>query len=523
MHSYPDYGKFIHVSRYARWLDEEKRRETWEETVERYFSFLSSHLKDNHQYELKEDLREELKQAVLNLDIMPSMRALMTSGKALERDNVCGYNCSYLPVDSLRSFDEALYILMCGVGVGYSVERQFVSQLPIVNEHFERSETTIVVQDSKAGWARALRELLSMLYSGQIPRWDLSKLRPAGARLKTFGGRSSGPEPLNQLFEFCVRTISKASGRKLSSIECHDIMCKIGEVVVVGGVRRSALISLSNLTDERMRLAKSGQWWEENPQRALANNSVCYTEKPDVEIFMKEFLALVQSKSGERGIFNRDGIKKMMPKVAPRRNPEEHWGTNPCSEIILKPYQCCNLSECVIRAEDNLEDLLRKVRLATILGTFQSTLTNFKYLRKIWKDTCEEERLLGVSLTGILDNWMMAGEFRYMGQTSLEAILKQLKEKAIETNETFAREIGINQSVAITAVKPSGTVSQLVDSASGIHPRYSKYYIRTVRGDIKDPLSLFLIDQGVPCEPDTMKPHDTVVFSFPMNTMNNSY
>lgn len=329
MHSYPDYGKFIHVSRYARWLDEEKRRETWEETVERYFSFLSSHLKDNHQYELKEDLREELKQAVLNLDIMPSMRALMTSGKALERDNVCGYNCSYLPIESLRSFDEALYVLMCGVGVGYSVERQFVSQLPIINEHFEHSETTIVVQDSKAGWARALRELLSMLYSGQIPKWDLSKLRPAGARLKTFGGRSSGPEPLNQLFEFCVRTISKASGRKLSSIECHDIMCKIGEVVVVGGVRRSALISLSNLTDERMRLAKSGQWWEENPQRALANNSVCYTEKPDVEIFMKEFLALVQSKSGERGIFNRDGIKKIMPKVAVRRNPEEHWGTNP--------------------------------------------------------------------------------------------------------------------------------------------------------------------------------------------------
>jgi len=524
-HSYPDYGRFIHTSRYARWIEEEGRRETWEETVSRYFSFLEKHLKENNGYTLSIELRKELESAVVNLEVMPSMRSLMTAGPALERDNICGYNCSYVPVDSPRAFDETLYVLMCGTGVGFSVERQFVSKLPIVNEHFEKSETIISVADSKAGWARGLRELLSLLYSGQIPNWDLSRLRPAGARLKTFGGRSSGPEPLDQLFRFTVGLFQKAAGRRLTSIECHDLMCKIGEVVVVGGVRRSALISLSNLTDERMRQAKSGQWWEDNPQRSLANNSVCYTEKPDVEIFMQEFLSLVRSKSGERGIFNRDGAKKFLEKNVPRRDTNHEFGTNPCSEIILRPYQFCNLTEVVVRPKDTYDDLYRKVRIASIIGTLQSTLTNFKYLRKIWKDNTEEERLLGVSLTGVMDHEVLSGNSKGFSMdcngpvtVSLEVALSDLRELSIETNKQYAKEIGINQSAATNCQKPSGTVSQLVDSASGIHPRYADYYIRTVRGDIKDPLSQFLVDQGVPSEPDVMKPNDTVVFSFPMKS-----
>ena len=508
-----DYQSFIHVSRYARWIEEENRRETWEETVGRYFDYLEKHTKDNHNFSLSVEKRKELQSAVLNLEIMPSMRALMTAGVALERCHVAAYNCSYLPVDSVRSFDECLYILMCGTGVGFSVERKYTKQLPVINESLEESETTIVVGDSKAGWAKGYKELIHLLYSGQIPSWDLSKLRPAGARLKTFGGRSSGPDPLDDLFRFTVGIFKGATGRQLKSIECHDLMCKIGSVVVVGGVRRSALISLSDLQDQEMALAKSGEWWSNEGQRALANNSVCYKEKPPIGIFMKEWLTLYNSKSGERGIYNRQSaIQKASENN--RRKTEYDFGTNPCSEIILRPYQFCNLTEVVVRAEDTIETLERKVELATILGTIQSTLTDLKYLRKIWKDNTEEERLLGVSLTGIMDcellNSSTAGY--------LPDLLTDLKKVAVSTNLGLSSKLGIPQSTAITCVKPSGTVSQLVDSASGIHARHSPYYIRTVRGDKKDPLTRFMESVGVPVEDDVMQPDSTVVFSFPVKS-----
>jgi ribonucleoside-diphosphate reductase alpha chain len=502
-----DYQKFIHKSRYARWKSEDSRRETWEETVSRYFNFMSDHLEDNFDYILPPEIRERLENRVLNLDIMPSMRALMTAGVALERCNVAGYNCSYLPVDNARSFDECLYILMCGTGVGFSVESKYTSQLPVVSEALQESDTVVVVSDSKEGWAKGYKELISLLYSGQIPKWDLSRLRPAGARLKTFGGRSSGPDPLDDLFRFTVDIFKKSAGRRLKTLECHDIMCKIGSVVVVGGVRRSALISLSDLEDQEMALAKSGDWWTDEGQRALANNSVCYQETPPIGIFMREWLNLYNSKSGERGIFSRDASVRQADKNG-RRNSEYEFGTNPCSEIILRPYQFCNLTEVVVRADDDMERLGHKVEDATILGTIQSTLTDFKYLRKIWKNNTEEERLLGVSLTGILDNPKLGDADD----------LKRLREIAVDTNLGLSSRLGIPQSTAITCVKPSGTVSQLVDSASGIHARHSAYYIRTVRGDKKDPLSLFLIDQGVPCEDDLMQPDNTVVFSFPMKS-----
>jgi ribonucleoside-diphosphate reductase alpha chain len=512
-HNLPtDYQRFIHVSRYARWDESLGRRETWEETVDRYFDFVTASLAANNNYKISSELKNELRIAVLNLEIMPSMRALMTAGPALERDNIAGYNCSYVPINHVRSFDEILYILMCGTGVGFSVERQFVTELPAVNEHFEKSDTTIIVNDSKAGWARALRELIAMLYAGHVPSWDVSKVRPAGARLKTFGGRASGPGPLEDLFHFAIRMFQNAAGRKLTSIECHDLVCKIADIVVVGGVRRSALISLSNLTDDRMRNAKSGAWWEDDVQRALANNSVCYTEKPEMSSFMEEWLSLYQSKSGERGIFNRDSAKKHVARNG-RRDVDWDFGTNPCSEIILRPYQFCNLTEVVVRAEDTPKDIERKIRLATILGTFQATMTDFKYLRKIWKDNTEEERLLGVSLTGILDNKFMA----YRSE-SLNDALVGFREAAVKTNAEFAKKLGINQSASITCIKPSGTVSQLVDSASGIHARHAEYYIRRVRGDKKDPLTQFLIDSGIPCEDDVTNSENIAVFSFPMKS-----
>jgi ribonucleoside-diphosphate reductase alpha chain len=456
-----------------------------------------------------------IRDAILGLEIMPSMRALMTAGPALERDNTAGYNCSYLPVDDPKSFDEAMFILLCGTGVGFSVERQFVNKLPEVPELYE-SDTVVVVKDSKEGWAKALRQVIALLYSGEIPKWDVSKVRPAGARLKTFGGRASGPAPLIDLFNFVVAKFKEAQNRKLSSIECHDIMCKIGEVVVVGGVRRSAMISLSNLSDDRMRHAKSGAWWENNPQRALANNSTSYTEKPDAVSFMREWMALVESGSGERGIFNRQASKKQAAKNG-RRDADQEFGTNPCSEIILRPYQFCNLTEVVIRSTDTIEDLERKVKLATILGTIQSTYTHFPYLRKKWKDNTEEERLLGVSLTGIMDNPLMT-----LQNAGLEKTLEHLRGIAVDTNREWAERLGIPVSAAITCVKPSGTVSQLVDSASGIHARHSHYYIRTVRGDNKDPLTQFMIEQGIPNEPDVMKPDATTVFSFPMKAPDNA-
>jgi len=503
-----DYQAFIHTSRYARWLDDEGRRESWSETVGRYINNLVAGKVDDK-------TSKDIEEAILNLEVMPSMRAMMTAGPALERDNTAGYNCSYLPVDDPKSFDEAMFILLCGTGVGFSVERQFVSKLPEVPQLFD-SDTTIVVKDSKEGWAKALRQVIALLYSGEIPKWDVSKVRPAGARLKTFGGRASGPAPLVDLFNFVVAKFKDAQGRKLSSIEAHDIMCKIGEVVVVGGVRRSAMISLSNLSDDRMRHAKSGDWWTNNPQRALANNSVSYTEKPDSLSFMREWMALVESGSGERGIFNRQASKKQAAKNG-RRETEWEFGTNPCSEIILRPYQFCNLTECVVRATDTVEDLERKVRLATILGTIQSTYTKFPYLRKVWQKNTEEERLLGVSLTGIMDNPLTT-----TANQGLEKTLEHLKNVAISTNAEWAERLGIPVAAAITCVKPSGTVSQLVDSASGIHARHSPYYIRTVRGDNKDPLTQFMKDQGIPNEPDVFKPDQTTVFSFPMKSPDNA-
>ena len=511
-----DYQNFIALSRYARWKEDEQRRETWSETVSRYFDYITKHLVTKHDYQLSDSLRGELEQAVLNQDIMPSMRALMTAGPALDRCHVGGYNCSYVPVDNPRAFDETMYILMCGTGVGFSVERHHVEKLPIVNEDMHSTDTVIKVGDSRPGWAKSLRELISLLYAGQVPQWDTSEVRPAGARLKTFGGRASGPAPLEELFEFIVDIFKTAAGRRLYPIECHDIMCKIGEVVVVGGVRRSALISLSNLNDDQMRHAKAGQWWENEGQRALANNSVAYKEKPQMGTFMREWLSLYESKSGERGIFNRQSAKKQAAKNG-RRDIEHDFGCNPCSEIILRPYQFCNLSEVVVRASDTQQTLTEKVRLATILGTFQSTLTNFKYLRSIWKKNTEEERLLGVSLTGIMDNALMAGKSAHLGM-NIGATLEALKDVAVDTNCLLSAELGISQSAAITCVKPSGTVSQLVDSASGIHARHNPYYVRTVRGDNKDPITQFLISEGIPAEPDVMKPDSTTVFSFPMKS-----
>ena len=498
-----DYQTFIATSRYARWLEEENRRETWGETVGRYISFLKKSTD-----KVEPEVWEELEEAILNLQVMPSMRALMTAGVAAERDNTCIYNCSYLPVDHIRAFDEAMFILLCGTGVGFSVERQSISKLPDIPAELNKSNDVIFVEDSKEGWAKALHKLLSHLYTGDIPKWDVSSVRPAGARLKTFGGRASGAQPLVDLFNFVVEKFKGAAGRKLNSIECHDIMCKIGEVVVVGGVRRSAMISLSNLSDGRMAKAKSGSWWENEGQRALANNSVAYTDKPDMEGFMREWLSLVESKSGERGIFSRVAADKHVAMNG-RRETGHEWGTNPCSEIILRPYQFCNLTEVVVRASDDKESLKKKVRLATILGTIQSTFTHMPYLRKIWKKNTEQERLLGVSLTGIMDNMVLSKTL------DSKTWLKEMKELAIDTNIYYSAILKIPQSAAITCVKPSGTVSQLVDSASGIHARHSDYYIRTVRGDNKDPLTMFLKDSGIPAEPCVMKPDSTTVFSFP--------
>ena len=513
-----DYQSFIHTSRYARWLEDEGRRESWDETVSRYVdNIVWPVINDDNPHTAQEikihllALNEEIEQAILGLEVMPSMRAMMTAGPAATRDNTCMYNCSYLPVDDPKSFDEAMFILLCGTGVGFSVERQFVSKLPEVPELFD-SETTIVVKDSKEGWAKAFRQLLALLWAGEIPQWDIGLVRPAGSRLKTFGGRASGPAPLVELFNFAIKTFKNAQGRKLSSIECHDLMCFIGQIVVVGGVRRSAMISLSNLSDDRMRHAKSGQWWETAPWRRLANNSVGYTEKPDMETFMREWQALVESKSGERGVFNRQASKVQAAKNG-RRDPDYEFGTNPCSEIILRPYQFCNLTEVVVRATDSIESLEGKVRIATILGTIQSAYTKFPYLRKVWSKNTEEERLLGVSLTGIMDNPLMTHE-----NMGLEKTLAHLRSVAISTNAEWADRLGIPVSAAITCVKPSGTVSQLVDSASGIHARHSPYYIRTVRGDNKDPLTQLMKDQGIPNEPCVMKGDTTTVFSFPQKS-----
>ncbi len=505
-----EYQSFIHMSRYSRWLEDKGRRESWSETVSRLISFFKQHIDNEYNSIIKNKEWDELEEAILSLQVMPSMRALMTSGDALDRENVAGYNCSYIPIDSPRAFDEVLYILMNGTGVGFSVERQYADKLPTVPDvEFEHTEDVVSVVDSKEGWAKAFRDLVSYLYTGRVPKINVSKVRPAGARLKTFGGRASGPQPLVDLFDFTILKFKGARGRKLSSMECHDIVCKTGEVVVVGGVRRSALISLSNLSDQRIRGAKMGEWWNENPQRALANNSVAYTEKPDVGIFMKEWLSLYESKSGERGMFNRASAQAKAAENG-RRDASWDFGTNPCSEIILRPNQFCNLTEVVCRSTDTMTTLTKKVKLATILGTIQSTFTNFGYLRKRWQNNTEEERLLGVSLTGIMD----CIELNTID--GLAPRLEVLKKHAVETNKVLSKKLGIPQSTAITCVKPSGTVSQLVDSASGIHARHNPYYIRTVRGDNKDPLTEFMKVSGIPNEPDYLKPEHQTVFSFPM-------
>ena len=511
-----DYQKYIHKSRYARWLETENRRENWEETVKRYFDFFEKHLKEKFDWKMKE--RKELESAVLNMEIMPSMRALMTAGPALERDNIAGYNCAAVTVNRIRAFDEAMYVLMNGTGMGFSVERREVEKLPEVPEELYPSDTTIHVTDSKLGWSKSFKELISLLYAGHIPKWDTSKIRPKGERLKTFGGRASGPDPLESLFRFTAETFRIARGRKLSSIECHDIMCKIAEIVVVGGVRRSALISLSNLTDERMRKAKSGQWWMETPHRALANNSVVYTEPPDVNIFLKEWLSLIESKSGERGIANRNALKKQVKRLGDRRDPDHDFLLNPCAEIILRDREFCNLSEIIVREHDTEKTIKEKVRLATILGTFQATLIDFKYISSEWAKNCKEEALLGVSMTGIMDN-----PLTYENKNGkLDDMLGELNKYSVKINSEYAKAIGINPAAAVTCVKPSGTVSQLVDASSGIHTRHSPYYIRTVRCDKKDPISQFMKDQGVPCEDDVTKPDNTYVFSFPIKSPSHS-
>lgn len=509
------YESFIHKSRYARWREEDKRRETWEETVSRYITFFYQRCYDNEEIDLT--IFDELSDAIENPEVVPSMRNLMTAGKALDRDNAAGYNCAYAPIDHPRAFDEMMYILMCGTGVGFSVERQYVSKLPEVAEDFYETDTVITVRDSKIGWAASFRGLISLLYSGQVPRWDTSKVRQSGEILKTFGGRASGPEPLENLFRFTITLFRGAAGRRLNSLECHDLCCKIAETIVVGGVRRSALISLSNLSDDRMRRCKMGEWQNEHSFRSYANNSVCYNEKPDFDAFLSEWVALYKSRAGERGIISRPALKKQVARNG-RRDENYEFGTNPCSEIILRPNQFCNLSEVIIRPNDTLKELKRKVRLATILGTLQATLTDFRYLRKCWKTTTEEERLLGVSLTGIMDHTVLGNS--YGGDLdgkfqSTPLWLDRLKEVAIETNAEWADKLGIPRAAAITCVKPSGTVSQLVNSSSGIHPRFAQYYIRRVRNDIKDPISQFLIDQGIPYEVDNTNPN-VYVFSFPM-------
>ena len=512
------YQQYIHLSRYSRWDYDKNRRETWKETVDRYFDFFRKHLEENCNYTVDRGLETRLKKSVLNLDIMPSMRCLMTAGKALEKENVAGYNCAYIPIDSPRSFDEILYVLMNGTGVGFSVEQKYTNLLPAIPNKLYQTDTVIVVRDSKLGWAKSFRELISLLYNGLIPKWDMSGVREAGAPLKTFGGRASGPEPLDSLFNFTVSKFKGAKGTKLTPIECHDIVCKTAQVVVVGGVRRSALLSLSDIGDEQMRTCKSGEWWHTEPQRALANNSANYHANPDVGTFMKEWQALYNSKSGERGIFSSANAMKHIEKLEDRRETIEDFGTNPCSEIILRPREFCNLTEAVVRPDDTKNSLRRKIVHATILGTWQSTLTNFRYLSNKWKTNCEEERLLGVSLTGIMDCPLTNGS----SGENLPSLLTHLKEVAVSTNKVHAEQIGINPSASVTCVKPSGTVSQLVDSASGIHTRHSPFYIRTIRTDVKDPLCNLLVDSGVPHEPDVTNPSNVMVFSFPMRSPKSS-
>jgi len=505
-----DYQSFIHQSRYSKFMDTLNRRETFNETVDRYIAnVVSPVLMKSLDFFQARDVQNEIREAILNLEVMPSMRCMMSAGPGLDRSNVAGFNCSYTAVDHPRVFDEVLYILMCGTGVGFSVERKNVEQLPTLPEKMTPIDMTIVVEDSKEGWADAYRQLIEELYQGNVPKWDVSKVRAAGERLMTFGGRASGPDPLVDLFRHTIDTFTLAENSKLTPLEVHSIMCKIGEVVVVGGVRRSAMISLSDLDDPELRLAKSGEWWNDNPHFALANNSVAYEDTPERELFDEEWASLVASGSGERGIFNRAAVISKVQREG--RREVSDFGTNPCSEITLKSAQFCNLTSVVARANDTVGSLARKVRIASILGTIQATLTKFPYLRPIWQENTEAEALLGVSITGILDCRLLTHE-----NAGLDETLKGLRRIAVDTNATYAGYMGINKSAAVTCVKPEGTSSQLNDSSSGIHARHSAYYTRTVRADTKDPITEFMIDQGIPHEPCVMKPDTTVVFSFPV-------
>lgn len=506
------YQQFIHAAHYAKWVEEKQRRETWEETVDRYMVYMRNHLQKNLGMKLENEIMQEISYSILSLNVLPSMRALWSAGVALERENAAGFNCAFLAINRPQAFDEAFYLLMAGCGIGFSVERQFIKDLPIVAEEFCPTDTQIIVDDSREGWASSLRELISLLYSGRIPRWDLSRIRPAGARLKTMGGRASGPLPIDELFRFAVNLFIDAKGSRLTSIQCHDMMCKIASAVIVGGVRKGAMISLSNLSDQRMQKAKNGQWWETNPYRSLANNSVAYTETPDLDIFMGEWLSLYESKSGERGIFNRQAVTKKIEKSG-KRDPNHEFGTNPCSEITLRDRQMCNLSQVTVRSNDDLKSLINKIRTATILGTIQSTMTHFNHISKAWKENCEDERLLGVGMTGIMDNPILNRPTKELAE-----VLTRLKEEAVETNKVWAEKLGVKPSAAVTTIKPAGNSSQLTDTASGLHPRYAKYYIRTVRMSKLDPLANMMIDYGVPCEDDIINPQSTGIFSFPIES-----
>lgn len=499
------FQSFIFISRYSRWLPSHNRRESWDECVDRWWNYFTDKVPT-----LAE--RPDVKEAILNLEVLPSMRSLMTAGIALDHDNTCLYNCSYLPIESVDSFAELFVILMNGTGTGYSVERQYTDKLPTVaNKIVKNFDKVIVVEDSKEGWGNALKTLFNDLYSGKHPKWDLSKVRPSGARLKTFGGRASGPAPLDNLFKFLVKVFYNAQGRKLSALECHDTCCAIANAVIVGGVRRSAMISLSDLGDREIAMCKSGAWWEQAGFRSYANNSAVYRGKPPMGQFLEEWTSLYNSHSGERGMINRRALQEQAVKWGREKNCE--YGTNPCAEIILKPFEFCNLSTVVVRTDDTAASLKKKVELATIIGTVQSTFVKFPYLRPEWKKNCEEERLLGVSMTGIFDNKLTSG---LEGKPKLVRLLENLRDHATATNLKWAEKLGINPSKSITCVKPEGTTSCLVDSASGLHPRYADYYFRRIRLDKKDPLYNLMKDQGVPCEDDVINPTSTAVFTFAM-------
>ena len=500
-------GEFIYYRTYSRWIDDEGRRETWVETVDRYINFM----RENLGKRLSDKEYSEVRQAILSHEAMPSMRLLQFAGKAARTTNVCAYNCSFIAPTKLEDFAEIMYISMCGTGAGFSVESQYIQQLPVIKRQSGKLRHVHVIDDSKEGWCDALTLGLKTWYAGEDVQFDYSRLRPAGARLKTMGGKSSGPDPLRELLTFARATVLKRQGRRLTNLDAHDIICKIGEIVVAGGVRRSALISLSDLDDVEMRDAKKGQFYITEPQRSLANNSAVYNEKPGAEEFMREWLALMESHSGERGIFNRGGLRETFPERRTKMLEEriDTIGTNPCGEILLQPKQFCNLSEIVARAEDTPGSLMRKMKIATLLGTYQSTLTNFPYLSREWKEHCEEERLLGVSITGQWDS----------PAVRKPEMLKKLRDAAVVYNREYAKRFTVSPSTCITCTKPSGTLSQMVDCASGMHPRHAPYYIRRVRIASTDALFQMLRDQGVPYHPEVgqnMETATTFVIDFPV-------